>query len=93
MRRHDAIRTYRRFHKKEPDKITEIDFPTPKTLVCLGRAVAVEYESKKKFVGQKRKTNVFRHEIGKGVMIYTDETGKWLFVSGGRFHVTDWLRG
>lgn len=87
----EAVKRYVRFHGKRPSKVTTVDFPQPKALVLLGRGKAVEYISDKAFNG--RKANLFRHILGKKVKVYCDPKGRWLFISGGRFRVSDWLRG
>jgi hypothetical protein len=86
-----ALERFRKFHGRPADRVTTVDFKCPKSLVFVGEGVAVEYRSDKEYRGPRRK-RVFRHRFGKGVRVYTDPTGRWLFIAGGKFRVTDWLR-
>ena len=88
----EALKKFHTFHKRAPRKVTHVDIPMPKTLVHLGSGVAIEYRSTKKFSGSKRLSNSFRHIFGRGVEIYADPKGRCLFITGGRFKVTDWMR-
>lgn len=86
-----ARKAYRAFHKKNPDKMTTAEFTMPKSLIRLGSAVAVEYRSDKPLAGV-RKNRIYRHKFGRNVILYCHPNRRWLFVSGGNFRVTDWLR-
>ena len=86
-----AVRRFAKFHGRAPDKVSSISIPYPKSLVYLGQAVAIEYASNKLAMGARR-SRVYRHLFGAGVKLYTDPGGKALYVIGGRFRVTDWLR-
>jgi len=86
-----AIRRFKQFHGRNPNEISKINFTYPKSLVYLGEAVALEYKSDKLF-GGKHQVTCYRHKTGKGVKFYTDPQGKTLYVLGGKFKVTDWLR-
>lgn len=86
-----ARKKYARFHGKNPDKVTEIDFTMPKTLVFLAAGVAIEYTSDKKLNGTHKK-RLYRHKFGKGVKIYLHPNERWLLISGGKFKVTNWMR-
>lgn len=88
-----ALARYKKFHGRSPEKNTKINFPYPKQLVLLGKGVAIEYESDKVFGNRPRKKRLFRHKFGRKVKIYTDPQGKALYIVGGKFRVTDWLRG
>jgi len=63
----------------------------------LGNARSIVYiapgYSAKSFKGRGKLAGEYIHRFGSGVKIYTTETGKSLIVMGGKFRVTDWLRG
>lgn len=89
-----AVSRFRKFHAKAPTKIVKesVRIPGwPKALVFLGKGIAVEYRSDKLAHGE-RVQKLYRHKLGKKVNFYTDPDGKMLFVFGGNFRVTDWLR-
>lgn len=86
-----ALKRFRRFHVRTPDKIGRVNIPHPKALVLLGEGVAIEYRSDKLALGS-RKVRTYRHRFGRGVKVYTDAAGKTLWITGGRFRVTDWMR-
>ncbi len=90
-----GMKRYRKFHGRAPSKMRFVDLPRPKEIIYLGRGVAIEYESDKVLeAGDRRlpKKRNYRHEFGAGVQIYTDPKGQALFIKGGRFRVTDWMR-
>lgn len=90
-----ATRRARRFHGRDPRAKGLVDIPYPKALVLLGVGVAIEYESDKVLNAGDRRTprsRTYRHELGAGVKIYADPKGRTLFIKGGRFRVTDWMR-
>ncbi len=87
-----AEKVYQKFHGRGSSRKTMVDFSPPKSLVSLGRAVAVEYESSKRLYGT-HKPRLYRHKFGSGVQILAHPNGKWLLVYGGRFRISDWLRG
>lgn len=64
----------------------------PKALTCLGNLFAIEYVSEKKLNGS-HKPRLYRHKAGSGVKIYLHPDRKWILISGGKFRVTDWMRG
>ena len=81
---------YRIFNGRTEDLQQTVDLEAPKELHLLGRAVSIVYESDKKngvdpkFAGQ---LNLFEHKFGKNVLLWTDETGETLYISGGTMHV------
>jgi hypothetical protein len=90
-----AAKRFKRFQGRAPNRVTAIELPYPKALVYLGRAIAIEYESDKVLkAGDRRqpRQRVYRHELGPGVKIYADPKGRTVFMRGGRFRVTDWMR-
>ena len=88
-----AVKTFRRFHARSPEKITSINLPSfPKEIVYLGDALSIAYRAKNK-MNSPKPNGGHEHKFGKGVKIYADPTGKCLYVLGGKFRVTDWLRG
>jgi hypothetical protein len=88
----EALKRYRKFHGHEPRKYSTINIPYPRILVCLGKGVAIEYESDKKDKNVPTGKNEYRHKFKQGVKIYTDKKGKILIITGGKFRVTDWMR-
>lgn len=88
-----AASNYRRFHAREIQRRSKAEIPaTPKAVTLLGNAVAVEYSSTKTHQGS-NKRRVYRHKMGPGVKIYLHPNRKVLYVTGGKFRVTDWMRG
>lgn len=90
-----AIRKFRQFTGRNPDAVGQVDLPRPKTLVFLGEGVAITYRAGKKNDPRKRargKIVEYEHRLGKGVKVFTDPKGKALFILGGKFRVTDWMR-
>lgn len=88
-----ALARFRRFHGRSAEKKAFVEIPHPKAVVFLGEALAIEYASDKNVprLGGKRQRG-YRHRFSKGVRVYCDAKGTTLFVTGGRFKVTDWLR-
>ena len=64
----------------------------PKSVTYLGDAYSIKYESTKKLYGVHKK-RLYEHHMGKGVKIYLHPDGKSLLITGGKFRVTDWMRG
>lgn len=92
-----AIQNYKRFHGRDPEalasgKFGSFSFTMPKSVTFLGTAYAIEYESTKKLSGIHR-NRLYRHKMGPGVKIYLHPDGKSLIITGGKFRVTDWMRG
>ncbi len=87
-----AKTNFQKFHGRAPSKFTSIDFTMPKSLTYLGTLNAIEYVSDKKLQGSFKK-RLYRHKAGPGVKVYLHPNGKWVFISGGKFRVTDWMRG
>jgi hypothetical protein len=87
-----SLRNFQKFHGRRPTKFTSIDFTMPRSLTYLGDAYAIEYESDKKLKGVHRR-RLYRHKTGPGVKIYLHPNGKSLIITGGKFRVTDWMRG
>jgi len=64
----------------------------PKTLTYLGTIYSIKYESTKKLGGTHR-LRLYEHKMGPGVKVYLHPNAHTLIISGGRFRVTDWMRG
>jgi len=80
---------YRAFHGHDPRFATKYDLHVPKTLVILGRAVAVEYESDKINGGGDGRKNVFRHTFSRNTILAMDERNKnQLYILGKKLKVT-----
>lgn len=85
-----AERLFKTFHGKNPSKTRKVEISTPKALVELGRAVAIEYEcTKRNGVKPSRagKKNVFRHEMPKGNILSSNENGTLLIIRGPKLSV------
>lgn len=93
-RRHlaKAVQNYKKFHGRSPAKLGSFEFTMPKSVTYLGDAYAIKYESTKKLGGVHKK-RLFEHDMGPGVKIYLHPNKKSLIITGGRFRVTDWMRG
>lgn len=87
-----AVRNYARFHGRTPRKLGGIEFTMPKSLTYLGDLYSIKYESDKKLAGT-HKIRLYEHKTGPGVKIYLHPNGKSLIITGGKFRVTDWMRG
>ena len=75
-------------HRAGKPKITE--FHDPKSLVYLGKAVAIVYESDKKNGGGDGRLNAFIHEFETPVGLYMDERAeKQLYLLGRALRVSD----
>jgi hypothetical protein len=85
-----ALRKYEEFHGRVPKHEDGIDFHTPKKLVYLGEAVAIEYRCSKLNGGGDGTRAVYRHEFETPAKVCMDETGrKCLYIIGNRIAVTD----
>ena len=78
------------FHGRDVRWMKDIDFHVPKTLVYLGKAIAVEYECDKWNGGGDGTKAIYRHEIETPAVVCMDETGKkQLYIIGNRLKVTE----
>ena len=85
-----ARRAYKSFHGRQVRRVTSINFVPPKQLICLGRAVAVEYECDKNNGGGDGTKAVYRHEFETPVLLFMDTTKKrQLYIIGSRLKVTN----
>lgn len=87
----DAARIHALFHGKPATKATRVSFVDPTEFVVLGRAVAIEYECDKvngapTHVAGKKAT--YRHKLGKGALLVTDQTKRTLYIIGPKTRVT-----
>jgi hypothetical protein len=87
-----AVKNYQKFHKRPPAKSAYVDFTPPKALTYLGNLLSISYQSTKGFK-RSFKPRGYKHDAGPGVKIYLHPNRRWLLIAGGRFHVTDWMRG
>ncbi len=87
-----AIKNFKRFHGKPPSKLGGFEFTMPKSVTYLGDVYAIKYESTKRLNGV-HKRRLYEHKTGPGVKIYLHPNGKSLIITGGKFRVTDWMRG
>lgn len=89
----EAVKRFENFHGRKADRVGKVEIPIPKSLVYLGEGVAITYRSDKnvpRLGGRKART--YEHKFGRGVKIFTDPKGQALYIVGGRFKVTDWMR-
>ena len=87
-----TVQRYKAFHGKPPKKFSSFELTIPRSVTYLGNACAIEYESTKALRGT-HKLRLYRHKIGPGCKIYLHPDGKTLIIRGGKFRVTDWMRG
>lgn len=86
----NAAEKYREFHGKNPRYTETVDFHTPRKLVYLGEAVAIEYRCSKLNGGGDGRRAVYRHEFETPAKVCMDETGrKCLYIIGNRIVVDD----
>ena len=84
-----AVKLYRKFNRKEPTRVSIAELPLTETLIDLGRAVAVAYESAKE--GRPRH---YEHEFKKAsTRIFSTCNGQMLIIAGEGLNVSDWIRG
>lgn len=85
-----AQRKYHDFHGRTVQWKKKFDFHTPKTLIILGKAIAVEYECDKLHGGGDGKKAIYRHEIETPAYVCMDETGRrQLYIVGNKLKVTE----
>ena len=89
---HNAEKNFQVFHGRSPEKFGSFNFTMPRKVTFLGNVYAIEYVSNKKLKGT-FKSRLYRHKTGPGVKMYLHPNGRTLIIEGGRFRVTDWLRG
>ena len=85
-----AEERYEDFHGHGIRYRKRYDFHTPKKLVILGKAIAIEYECDKQNGGGDGKKAIYRHEFETPCFVCMDETGrKQLYVIGSRLKTTE----
>ncbi len=81
---------YFQFHGKDTKKEKRVFFHNPKSLIVLGRAIAIEYECDKWHGGGDGTKAVYRHEFETPAVVCMDETGKrQVYVVGKALKVTE----
>lgn len=90
-----AARQYRRFHRVAPRRVSRIFLAAPRRVMRIGRVTRLNYVPDRGSGKQdaKGKTIEYFHDFGPGVQGFVSEDGRQLIITGGRFRVTDWLRG
>lgn len=84
-----ANRAYKSFHGRGVRAVTKINYVPPRQLICLGDAVAIEYECDKNNGGGDGTMAVYRHEFETPVKLFMDTTKKrQLYIIGSRLKVT-----
>lgn len=88
--RHHLEKLFHRFHGRKPTRAEIGHFHMPQSLICLGRAVAVIYESDKKHGGGDGKSAQYIHEFETPAMLCMDERAKkQLYILGPQIKVTE----
>ncbi len=88
-----ALSKFEQFHGRKADSVGKVEIPMPKSLVFLALGVSIKYRAAKRNDPRTGgKMALYEHKLGKGVRIFTDPDGKALFIVGGKFKVTDWMR-
>jgi len=86
----NARKRLNQFHGRNVRWKKNINFHVPRTLVYLGKAIAVEYECDKWNGGGDGTKAVYRHEFETPCVVAMDETGKkQLYIIGNKLKVTD----
>lgn len=78
---------YRKFNGRAPKRITRRNMSQPKSLVFIGRAHSIVYESDKRNGGGTGRPELFEHKFSPTTKIFTDEKGKRLYVFGPEMRV------
>ena len=82
-------RKFREFHGNPPKVVELKSFTVPRTLIKLGRCVAVVYEIDKKNGGGDGTVAQYEHEFETPVGLYMDDTGRGqLYILGPKLKVT-----
>lgn len=82
-------RLFHRFHGRPAGRPQVGGFYDPKSLIYLGRAVAIVYESDKFHGGGDGKTADYMHEFETPAALFMDErAGKQLYILGPQIKVT-----
>lgn len=86
----DPYEKYFEFHGRDVRKERRVVInDPPETLIVLGKAIAIEYETDKFHGGGDGKKAVYRHEFETPCLVCMDETGKrMLYITGKRLTVT-----
>lgn len=85
-----ATRKYQEFHGTPPRFVESVDFHTPKKLIYLGEAVAIEYRCSKRNGGGDGKRAVYRHKFETPAKVCMDERGRGvLYIIGSRIVVDE----
>jgi len=81
---------YEMFHGHAVRWMKNFQFHTPRQLVVLGKANAIEYITDKYNGGGDGKMAIYRHEFETPALVCMDErAGKQLYIVGSRIKVTD----
>lgn len=93
-----ALRRHRQFHGTAGRIAGRVAFAYPKRLILIGRAVSVvyvppRYSAKSFRTRTLRRPGEYIHKFGPSVNVYATDNGKSIILLGGKFRVTDWLRG
>ncbi len=90
-----AAKQYRRFHRIGPRRVSKVWLAHPRRVMRIGRITRVSYVPDARSGKQDKKGSLinYYHDFGPGVSGFVSEDGKQLIITGGKFRVTDWLRG
>lgn len=85
-----AIKKYTDFHGHGPKGESQVRFPHPGTLICLGDAIEIVYRSDKKNGGGDGKSAEYVHKFAPGAKLMCNESGeKWLYIAGDKIVVKE----
>lgn len=84
-----GVRRFRAFHGYEEDDVAEIEWlADPGSMVILGRAVSITYESDKLNGGGDGEPCLYEHKFHKDDVLVCDESGTMLAIVGPKLKVT-----
>lgn len=85
-----SLHKYEEFHGKRPKSVKTVNLHSPRELVTLGKAVAIEYLCDKYNGGGDGKKAIYRHKFETPAILCMDETGKrQLYIIGKQIAVTE----
>lgn len=85
-----AVNKYREFHGRNPRYAKTITIPdTPRTMIRLGKAIAIEYECDKLHGGGDGKKAVYRHEFETPChVLITPKGDNIIYITGSKLKTT-----
>ena len=84
-----GLRRFRAFHGEPEDEVLEIEWlADPGTMVVLGRAISITYESDKFNGGGDGQLALYEHKFHKDDVLVCDEGGNMLAIVGPKLRIT-----